>query len=374
MTNLTDMWLSPRTQAAANNESPARVVVIGGDGVGPEVVAAAVHCLRALKAPLEIEEPAHGLAAERSEGSAFPDATRRAIDTADAVLFGACDTGPDGRAKPILHHLRFGRHAWANIRPACTLDAVPSKLGEGINMVIVRELSEGAYPGREGELSTLTERLPELRDRVGRPLPRDGKFAVTVTTAEAARRVGRYAATLARHRADRGYSPGKVTVVDKGNVLVESSRLFREQCEAEAHKAGVAVDHVYVDEAARRLVAVPQSFDVIVTTNLFGDILSDISAEAMGGMPMAPSAAVGDSAAYFEPCHGSGPDIAGRSLANPTAAILSAAMMLAYLGHATLGDRLAAATLDTVRGGERTADLGGSLTTEAFADRVAARL
>jgi 3-isopropylmalate dehydrogenase len=365
------MWVLPGARAARE----ARVVAVGGDGIGPEVVAAAVRCLAAVAPELRVIEPVQGAEAIARHGDAFPPELRDELGRADAILFGAVDT-ERGHARPILHYLRWERESYANLRPTATLPGVPALTGQrGCNLVIVRELTEGMYPGREGDLSLLASGIPTYRDRMGRALPGEGAFALRIVTERASRRVGAYAARLAAHRKSLGVSAGRVTVVTKQNVLPVTDGLFRSACEAEiAAIGGLEVDHLYVDEAARRMVAMPDSFDVVVTTNLFGDILSDVAAEAMGGLPLAPSAAVGDGWAYFESCHGSAPDLAGKGVANPAATILSAAMMLNYLGLPDAGHRLVSATIATIAAGVRTRDLGGAAGTSEFTTEVCRRL
>jgi isocitrate/isopropylmalate dehydrogenase len=241
----------------------------------------------------------------------------------------------------VFRFLRWGLDTYANLRPTLSLPGVDAITGGGrTNLVIVRELTEGAYPPREGDLAELHRRWPEYRDLFGRELPREGKFSLSVTTEDATRRLARYAARLAAHRRALGVSPGHLTIVTKANVLKQTDGLFKEIAESEGRAAGVSIDHLYVDEAARRLVAVPHELDVIVTNNLFGDILSDVACEAMGGLPVAPSASIGDGCAYFEPVHGSAPDIAGKGIADPSGAMLSGAMLLAYLGFEAEARRL----------------------------------
>ena len=364
------MWVLPEKRAAAE----AKVVAIGGDGIGPEVVTAAVTCLRAVAPELKVSQPTQ-VPESNTPHPALPQALKDELAAADVVLFGAVDT-ERGKARPVLHFLRWVRESYANLRPTATLPGVPALTGErGCNLVIVRELTEGLYPGREGDLADLSAAMPEYKDRLGRKLPTEGAFALRIVTERAARRVGAYAGRLAAHRKALGVSPGRVTVVTKQNVLPRTDGLFRSMCEAEiAAVGGVEVDHLYVDEAARRMVAQLESFDVVVTTNLFGDILSDVAAEGMGGLPLAPSAGIGEGWAYFESCHGSAPDLAGQDVANPAATILSAAMMLTYLGLADESRRLTTATVETIASGVRTRDLGGSAGTTAFAAEVCRRL
>jgi len=364
-------WVVPEARGAAE----PRVVAVGGDGIGPEVVDAALRCLAVVAPDLAISRPVQGAEAVERHGSAFPAELKDELASADAVLFGAVDT-ERGLARPILQFLRWVRESYANLRPTTTLPGVPALTGaRGCNLVIVRELTEGLYPGREGSLAQLAAGIPDYRDKLGRALPAEGAFALRVITEAASRRIGAYAARLAAHRKALGVSPGRVTIVTKQNVLPETDGLFRRSCEEEiARVGGLEVDHLYVDEAARRMVAQLESFDVVVTTNLFGDVLSDVAAEGMGGLPLAPSAGIGQGWAYFESCHGSAPDLAGKGVANPAATILSAAMMLTYLGRADAGRRLVGATLAALAGGVRTRDLGGSAGTTAFADEVCRRL
>lgn len=361
-------WLLPARPRAPGARRV--IVAMGGDGIGPEVVAAAVRTIRATGAPVEIREPVHGAPAVAAEGNAFPDATRAECERADAVLFGAAEKA----SLPVMGYLRRTKEVYANIRPA--LAWLPGARAPDTDLVLVRELSEGLYPAREGELEELGRRWPEFRDRWGRPLPASGKFAIRVITEQASRKVARHAAQLALHRLRAGVGHGRVTIVTKANVLAQTDGLFLRVCEEElrATSGELACDQLYVDEAARRLVAAPEAFDVIVTTNLFGDILSDIASELAGGMPQSPSAALGDTFAYFEPVHGSAPDLAGKDLANPIGAMMSGAMILEYLDCAEASARLAAAIEGVWRRGIRTTDAGGSAGTRAFTDAVCAEL
>ena len=365
------MWVLPGGQ----RPDKAHVVAVGGDGIGPEVVAAAIQCLAVVAPELPVHVPVQGQDAIDKHGNPFPPELESELARADAVLFGAVDT-ERGQARPVLHYLRWARMSYANLRPTTTLPGIKALTGaRGCNLVIVRELTEGLYPGREGDLAQLSAAIPEYRDRMGRPLPPEGAFALRIVTEAASHRIGAYAARLAAHRKALGVSPGKVTVVTKQNVLPRTDGLFRSACEAEAAAVGgLEVDHLYVNEAARRMVAQLESFDVVVTTNLFGDVLSDVASEGMGGLPLAPSAGIGDGWAYFESCHGSAPDLAGKDVANPAATILSAAMMLTYLGNDAASRRLIGATLATITDGVRTRDLGGTAGTTAFAAEVCRRL
>ena len=193
-----------------------------------------------------------------------------------------------------------------------------------------------------------------------------------VITEKASDRVARVAARLATQRREQGVGSGKITIVGKTNVLKQSDGFFEEVARAAISDvdSSLNVDFLFVDEACRRLVVMPETFDVILTTNLYGDIMSDVASEIIGGIAVAPSASIGESTAYFESCHGSAPDIAGQGIANPTATLLSGAMMLTYLGFQEGAQRLAKATYRAIGGGTRTRDLGGSATTSEFTDAV----
>lgn len=366
-----DMWIPPIERKP---EGTPNIVALGGDGIGPEVVEATLRCIEALKVPLTITRPLHGKAALDSEGTTLPDATKRAIDESDAVLFGAIDTST-GHAKETLLYLRFDCAMYANLRPVTSVDCIPSIIGgDKTNLVIVRELTEGEYPGREGQLADLTAKWPEYRDSRKNPLPTEGAFGLRIVTESATERIVKFAIRLAQHRKAKGYSEGKISIVHKQNVLQISDGLFASVCRKHIEAAGLPFDEIYVDEAARRMVAETDKYDVIVTTNLYGDVLSDVACEAMGGMPMVPSAGIGENGAYFESCHGSAPDIVGTGKANPAATILSGAMMLSYLGMPEPAQRLIDATLGCIREGVKTGDLGGKESTDSFTDAICKRL
>jgi 3-isopropylmalate dehydrogenase len=242
--------------------------------------------------------------------------------------------------------------------------------------VVIRENSEGMYPGREGDLAELKRVMPELRDRFGRNLDRygEGRFAVKVATRRGAERIARLACEVARKRKTRGH-PGKVTCVTKSNVLPQTDGLFQKTVqEVVAGYPDLAFEHFHVDDAARRLIRFPKAMDVVVAMNQYADILSDIAGEVAGGLGVAPSGNFGDNGwAYFESVHGSAPDIAGRGIANPTATILSAVLMLDHLGLVDESTRLEAALARVYRDGKAlTPDQGGSATTRQMAGAVLA--
>ena len=300
------------------------VTVIPGDGIGAEVIPAAVSVLEAHDLPLAFRYAEAGFGTFERSGEALPAETIAACAASDAVLFGATSspvTRVPGYRSPILA-LRRQFDLYANLRPAA---------GAGIDLLVVRENTEGLYSGRErladGGATAIAER---------------------VITARASERIARVACEQARRRR------GRLTVVHKANVLKETCGLFRRVAlDVAAGYPDVAVDELLVDAAAMWLARDPGRFDVIVTTNLFGDILSDLAAGMTGGLGLAASANVGDGRpALFEPVHGSAPDIAGHGTADPRAAILSAALLLDHLGYAGQGERVRRAAYATPHSGD----------------------
>ena len=338
------------------------IVLLGGEGIGPEVVESAARVVAHLVPGARFERPLHGEPAIAAHATAIPEETKAACRKADAILFGATWK----HCGDVLRFLRWGLATYANVRPSKTRPGLARVLRKeaAIDLVLVRENLEGEYPSREGDLAEFHARWPGFKDIIGQPLPPAGAFAVRVATEEGARRISRYAVARALERRAEG-RPGKVTVVTKQNVLRKTDGIFKQVAEAAVAEAGLACEHFYVDDACRRLVAQPESFDVILTPNLFGDIMSDIAAELTGGLGMAASACIGDGSAYFESVHGSAPDIAGRGIANPLATVLSARMMLAHLGFADPAARLERAVDRLLSDGKvLTPDLGGRARTE----------
>jgi isocitrate/isopropylmalate dehydrogenase len=217
--------------------------------------------------------------------------------------------------------------------------------------------------------------MPDLADKTGRKVKdfgSEGRFAVKVVTPRGAERIARFACELARKRRARG-KPGKVTCVTKSNVLPRTDGLYHETVERLVREAGLQFEHFHVDDAARRLVRFPKSMDVVLCMNLYGDILSDLGAETAGGLGLAPSANFGDGWAYFESVHGSAPDIAGKGIANPTATIRSAALMLEHMGMGAEAERLEAAVARVYRDGKTlTPDQGGTARTREMAQAILA--
>jgi isocitrate/isopropylmalate dehydrogenase len=351
-----------------------RVVVIEGEDASPEVVRPTVALVDKLGLPLEWQRPPVGRAAQAAYGTTFPDAARQAIDASDATLFGAT-SGPSTAA---LFYLRWGRGTYANVRPARWVPGFRSPLAhpQGVDLVIVRENLEDLYMMVEGELGDLAP-LKAFSLTARRPVVElaPGRYALKVITEAGTRRVARFSFELARRRKQEG-RPGKVTCACKYNMLPRSDGLFKDVAtEVAGDYPDIAFETLIVDDFAHKLVIAPQQFDVVVLPNLYGDILSDAAAGVIGGLGLAASGCYGDGYAYFESAHGTAPDIAGKNIINPTATILSAKMMLGYLGFPQAAARLAAA-VETVyaQGKALTPDQGGRATTTAFCEAVAKKL
>ena len=341
----------------------ANIVLLPGDGVGPEIVAEAAKALKAVATrfghDFEMTEHPVGGAAHDLCGDCLPDATLAACKAADAILLGAVggpkwDTLPPEKRpeRRALLTLRSELGLFANLRPTKVWDALkgasPLKeeiVNRGIDILIVRELTGGAYFGEKG-----------------RSADRTSAYDVTPYSAHEIERVARIAFDAARRRHGRAVAPQppKVTSVDKANVL-ETSRLWRETVTAlhAAEYADVELEHMYVDNAAMQLVRDPARFDVILTENMFGDILSDEASQITGSIGMLPSASLGAAkGGLYEPIHGSAPDIAGKGIANPLATILSAALMLRHaFGLTAEADAVEQAVADVLASGVRTADI-----------------
>ncbi len=323
-----------------------RVVCLPGDGIGPEVMAEAIRALRALPLALDLEERPFGGDGIREFGDPLPASTLEACLAADAVLLAAVGSPEFERAEVRpeqgLLRIRSGLGVYANLRPV---------RADGVDLMIVRELSGGLYYGLKGR----------------RP---DGTaFDTCEYSPLQVERIARRAFRLAERRR------GALTVADKYGVL-ETSRLWREVVDrVAADHPGVDVDYMLVDNAAMQLVRDPGRFDVLLTENTFGDILSDVAAVATGGVGLAPSASLSESGpGIFEPIHGSAPDIAGRGIANPAAMIRSAVLMLEHgLGRRS-DARLLDEAVDAALREAPTPDLGGHATTTEFGDVVVGAL
>jgi 3-isopropylmalate dehydrogenase len=313
------------------------IVLLGGEGIGPEVVEATARVIGHLIPSVTFERPLHGEEVLTKFGSAIPPITQQTIRKADAILFGStwkfCGD--------VLRFLRWGLDTFANLRPAKTRPGLYSPLKKNLplDILIVRENVEGEYPSREGNLRDFDARWPDFKDIMGRHLPPEGLFSLRVTTEKGSHRISEIACKEALRRRKQG-RPGKVTIVTKDNVLKKSDGMFRKIAQEVLQSGGVPYEHYYVDDACRRLISQPESFDVILTPNLFGDIMSDIALEIVGGLGVGPSACIGEHYAYFESVHGSAPDIAGKGIANPLATILSGVMMLEHLGFVEEAQKL----------------------------------
>lgn len=340
------------------------IAILPGDGIGPEVTAEARRVLERVAPDLAFEEAPVGGAAYFSDGHPLPPATLDLARRADAVLFGAVG---DPRCDALERHLRpeqaiLGLRKelglFANLRPAKLFpgledaSALKPEVAGAIDLVIVRELNGDVYFGEKGMRTT--------------PAGRRQGYDVMSYDEDEVSRIARVGFETARVRGK------KLCSVDKANVL-ETSQLWRDVVnEMAAQYPDIAVSHMYVDNAAMQLVRNPGQFDVIVTGNLFGDILSDQASMCAGSIGMLPSASLdAGKKGLYEPIHGSAPDIAGQGKANPCATILSAAMLLRYsLGREAQADRIEAAVEQALTGGARTPDLGGALSTRAMGDAV----
>ena len=348
-----------------------RVVVIEGEDAAPEAVRPAVALVDGLGLPIEWVRPPVGDAGLARFGSTFPDVAREAIDASDATFFGATS----GKSALALYYLRWGKQTYANVRPARWWRGCRSPLArpDGIDLVIVRENLEDLYAGVEGDLEQL--RPLGLRSRLGPGPLADlgpGRFAIKIHTEAGSERVIRFAFELARRRRAAG-RPGVVTCGTKHNVLPRSDGYFLEVARrVQVEYPDVGFQSFLADDLARRLVAVPHELDVVVLPNLYGDLFSDLAAGAIGGLGLAPSGCYGDGYAYFESAHGTAPDLTGLGIINPTATLLSAAMMLEYLGFPAEAHRLERAVERTYAEGRAlTPDQGGRASTVQLCESVA---
>jgi methanogen homoisocitrate dehydrogenase len=322
-----------------------KIAVVPGDGIGREVMPAALEvldafCLDIEKIPLEI-----GYGKWERTGSAITDEDMSIIKECDCVLFGAITTPPDPNYKSVLMRLRKELDLYANIRPFVPLANVKLPCNKKVfDFVIVRENTEGMYSGIE-----------ELHE--------DAAYTTRVITRKGSQRIAERACSIAKKRKKQ------ITIVHKANVL-KSDSFFRDVCKGVANRNGVSYNEMLVDAMAYDLILRPEKYDVVVTTNLFGDILSDVAAALTGGLGLCPSANVGDRHALFEPIHGSAPDIAGKGIANPIASILSVKMMLQWMGRETDAQVLGRAVDSVIAKEIVTPDLGGSYSTMDVSDAI----
>ncbi|MFQ5440098.1 MAG: isocitrate/isopropylmalate dehydrogenase family protein [Nitrosopumilaceae archaeon] len=331
-----------------------KISLITGDGIGPELSESAISVLNTINDKhdlnFEITKLHAGDAALKDTGKALPDKTIDVIKNSDVCL-----KAPVGEsAADVIVVLRRMLDLYANIRPAKSYPHMPA-LRDDIDMVIVRENTEDLYTGKEFSLG-------------------DSAVALRIISEAASKRITKYAFETAKQRD----SMKKVTCVHKSNVMRVTDGLFAKACSEVAQEyPDISFEQMYVDACAMNLIRQPDQFDVIVTTNLFGDILSDESSQVVGGLGMAPAANIGDNFALFEPVHGAAFDIAGQNIANPSSFLLSIKMMFDWLGAKhndskcfEVGEKLESTIFGLVKEGIKTKDIGGDYTTSDFTKKI----
>jgi isocitrate dehydrogenase (NAD+) len=330
------------------------IAVIRGDGIGPEIMDATLHVLDAMQLGLSYEFVEAGLGAHEKHGELLPAATMDTIRRLRVALKSPLTTPVGEGFSSINVELRKRFDLYANVRPAQSFPNTKSRFPMGVDLITVRENTEGAY-GSEGQT-----------------LSPDGEQAQSLirTTRRGCERIVRYAFDLARKLGRR-----KVTLVHKANIMKTTSGLFlKVGREVATQYPDIECNEMIVDNCCMQLVMRPEQFDIICTTNLFGDIISDLCAGLVGGLGLAPGANIGTEAAIFEAVHGSAPDIAGKGIANPCALLLAAGQMLGHLGREQDARRLREAIVATLEARDRlTPDLGGSSRTNEFAAAIAER-
>ncbi|MDA9445094.1 3-isopropylmalate dehydrogenase [Bradyrhizobium sp. CCBAU 51745] len=344
---------------SANNAF--HIAVLAGDGIGPEVMAPALEVLRKIETRsglrFRFTEAAAGANNYLATGKSMPDSTIKLCEEADAILLGACGLPsvryPDNTEIAPQIELRFIFDLYAGVRPARLIPGVPSPIvgadKRGIDLVVIRESTEGLFASMGKGIVTHEDARETL-----------------VITRKTSERLFEFSFRLAERRKARG-KQGSLACVDKANVFKAFAFFRRIFDEAAQRHPDVKTDHLYVDACSAMLVKRPWDFDVMVMENMFGDIVSDITASLIGGLGMAPSADIGDKYAVFQPCHGTAPDIMGQGKANPTGMILSAAMMLDWLadkhgleGVAEAGEQIERAVDQVYAGGLKPMEFGGS--------------
>ena len=332
-----------------------KITVIRGDGIGPEIMDATLHVLEALGAGLSYEEADAGLVALEKHGELLPQATLDSIRRNGVALKSPLTTPVGEGFSSINVALRRHFDLYANVRPAKSFPNTRSRFPSGVDLITVRENTEGAYIGEgqaiseDGEVATLTQKI----------------------TRKGSERIVRYAFDLARATGRK-----KVTAVHKANILKTTSGLFLKVArEVATQYPEIEFNEMIVDNTCMQLVMRPEQFDIIVTTNLFGDIISDLCAGLVGGLGLAPGANIGKDAAIFEAVHGTAPDIAGKGIANPCALLLAACQMLDHIGRPQDATRLRDAIVATLEAKDSlTPDLGGDGSTMGFARAIASRV
>ena len=339
-----------------NNTIPA--TLIPGDGIGPEIMDATLAALEALRAPFQWDRQIAGLGGVKSAGDPLPEATLASIRRTRLALKGPLETPSGGGYRSSNVRLREEFQLFANLRPARTI--IPGGRYDNIDLLVVRENLEGLYIGHEHYVRIDDD-------------PRAVAMATGINTRQGSRRLLEYAfeQVIAQGRK-------KVTIVHKANILKALTGIFLEagvELYEKKYKGKFELETMIVDACAMKLVLNPWQFDVVVTTNLFGDVLSDLVAGLVGGLGMAPGGNIGTDAAIFEAVHGSAPDIAGKGIANPTALLLAAAMMLDHCKLQDLARRLRTAIDATLNIDQvRTGDVGGKASTAAFTKALVSRI
>jgi isocitrate dehydrogenase (NAD+) len=333
------------------------VTLIPGDGIGPEITAQTVKVLEATGVVFAWDERIAGVAALEAIGTPIPDAMLESIHQNRVALKGPLTTPVGTGFRSVNVALRKEFKLFANVRPTKSL--VPGGRYQDIDLVLVRENLEGLYVG--------VEHFVQVGDD-----PRAVAESLAILTREGCERVLRFTFDYAAQTGRK-----KVTIIHKANILKMISGLFLEvgRAIAKEYEGSLEMNDLIIDNTAMQMVLRPEQFDVMVTTNMFGDILSDLASGLVGGLGLAPAANIGTEAAIFEAVHGSAPDIAGKGVANPAAQMLAAAMMLDHLGETEAGDGVRDSIRRTmVDDGIRTRDLGGTATTKEFGDAVAQRV
>lgn len=331
-----------------------RITLIPGDGIGPEVADATVKVLEALKVPIEWDRQDLSAAIIEQAGTSLPQHVLDSLNRTGVGLKGPVTTPIGGGFKSVNVTIRKQLDLFANVRPVFTLPGLKTRFQDvNIDMVIFRENTEDLYSGLEHEV---------VKDVVE---------SLKIITRHASMRIANYAFQYARKNGRK-----KVTAVHKANIMKLSDGLFIRCCrEVAAEYPEVAYNELIVDNASMQLVMRPETFDILLLPNLYGDIVSDLAAGLVGGLGVVPGANMGEKHAVFEAVHGSAPDIAGQSMANPTALMSSAILMLRHLGEPAAADQLQKAIAATYRdGASLTRDVGGTARTDEFADAVIARL
>ena len=334
--------------------SKRKITVIPGDGIGPSIIESAIQILTHAGCDFDYEYADAGLVALEKHGELLPQATLDLIEKNKVSLKGPLTTPVGGGFTSINVSLRKKFNLYANVRPVLSFKGTKSRY-DNIDIITVRENTEGMYSGA-GQKRSDDNQSAE---------------AMSIITREGAERIVTFAFELARQEGRK-----KVTIIHKANILKSTSGLFLEVArQVAARYPDIQNEEMIVDAACMNLVMYPERFDVMVTTNLFGDILSDLCAGLVGGLGMAPGANIGDGAAIFDAVHGSAPDIAGKNIANPTSVILASIQMLEYLGMQDKAERIREAVRATIESGDRvTRDLGGTASTSEFTQAIIDRL